>query len=300
MMTSRLQTIVQASRPPFLLLPIVCVALGVATVSSPVKLLDLILVVIAAVMANACVNLFNEYFDFNSGLDLTTEKTPFSGGSGALVNAPEMVKHVLYAALVSLAVLISIGSYFLWLKGWFVVPLGLLGIIIIITYTRYINSKPWLCLIAPGLGIGTLIVLGTYIALSSTVTTLGLLNALLISLLPFFLINNLLLLNQIPDIEADKKVGRKHFAIAYGIKNAERAFAVIWLFSMVSIVSLVEYQLVPMTALFALIPLSLSVFSLYGFKKHKADIGKAPHFLALNVAATLLAPLVVAIAIFTH
>ena len=58
---------------------------------------DLMLVLIGAVSAHISVNTFNEYFDFLSGLDAKTVKTPFSGGSGALVENPnhEMQYYIL-------------------------------------------------------------------------------------------------------------------------------------------------------------------------------------------------------------
>lgn len=294
---SKIKTLITAARPPFLLLPIVCVILGIASVRAPLEPVNTLLVFLAALIANACVNLFNEYFDFQSGLDLTTEKTPFSGGSGALVVAPEYAKSVLHAALVAVLALLTIGGYFLWLRGWHIVPLGVCGIVLIIAYTNYINAKPWLCLIAPGFGIGSLMVVGTFLALSPSVTVVNLLNAIALSMLPFFLINNLLLLNQIPDIEPDRKVGRNHFAIAYGITSAKTAFAVFWLLAATTIVALVEYQLIPMAGLWALIPLFLSGIAWFGLKKHQAAIGTKPHFLALNVIATLTTPLFIAVVI---
>ncbi len=41
------------------------------------------LALLGAFLAHISVNTLNEYFDFKSGLDLETIKTPFSGGSGA-------------------------------------------------------------------------------------------------------------------------------------------------------------------------------------------------------------------------
>ena len=97
-------------------------------------------------------------------------------------------------------------------------PIGIVGLALIVTYTQCINHLPLLCLIAPGLGFGVLMVMvvGTQIVLTGEHTPL----AWLISLVPFFLVNNLLLLNQYPDIKADSDVGRKNIAIAIGIKKA--------------------------------------------------------------------------------
>ena len=36
------------------------------------------------------------------------------------------------------------------------------------------------------------------------------------SLVPFFLVNNLLLLNQFPDVAADRQAGRRHLLVQHG------------------------------------------------------------------------------------
>ncbi|MAK74397.1 MAG: prenyltransferase, partial [Pseudomonadales bacterium] len=72
-------------RPPFLLLALVTVALAAALTPSALLLdSDWLLVLLGALAAHGAVNVLNEYADFHSGLDLHTERTPFSGGSGYL------------------------------------------------------------------------------------------------------------------------------------------------------------------------------------------------------------------------
>ncbi len=47
------------------------------------------LVLLGALAAHGAVNALNEYADYRSGLDLRTARTPFSGGSGTLVDHPQ-------------------------------------------------------------------------------------------------------------------------------------------------------------------------------------------------------------------
>ena len=82
-------------RAPFLLLAPACVSVGVASAyreTGTIHWIQVVMVLIGAVSAHACVNAFNEYFDFKSGLDAKTDKTPFSGGSGTLPAQPQLVK----------------------------------------------------------------------------------------------------------------------------------------------------------------------------------------------------------------
>jgi 1,4-dihydroxy-2-naphthoate octaprenyltransferase len=151
-------------RLPFLILTPACVMLGAATADwsgSPLNFFYLALALIGAVGAHISVNALNEYHDFESGLDFKTEPTPFSGGSGTLPKNPEKSHVALITGLVSLTVTTLIGVYFLFASGLWLLPLGLLGVITIVAYTKWITKNPFLCLIAPGLGFGPFMVMGT-------------------------------------------------------------------------------------------------------------------------------------------
>ena len=67
---------------------------------------------------------------------LRTTRTPFSGGSGTLPAHPEASRGALAVALVALAVTAAVGLRFLLRWGWDLLPLGLLGLLAIVLYTR--------------------------------------------------------------------------------------------------------------------------------------------------------------------
>ncbi|MDQ4422556.1 MAG: hypothetical protein QF808_01485, partial [Thalassolituus sp.] len=78
---STFTTTLKTTRPPFLILTPVCLLMGFAASGySPQLNPDLIWVVLGALLAHISVNMLNEYQDFKSGLDLVTDRTPFSGG----------------------------------------------------------------------------------------------------------------------------------------------------------------------------------------------------------------------------
>lgn len=213
--------VVRASRPGFLMLAPLCAGLGVTLAwqqGEPPPLLDTVLVLSGAVLAHATVNLLNEYEDFVSGLDLITRRTPYSGGSGALPTTPSAAKRVLGAAFGTLALVIAIGLYFLWLRGLPMLVLGAAGVVLMLTYTRWITRSPLLCLFAPGLGFGPVMVLGSLVALGARLDDL----AVTVALISLLLVSELLLINQIPDVDADRKVGRRHLVITLGKHKAAR------------------------------------------------------------------------------
>ena len=283
-------------RVPFLILAPVCVFLGMSTVvanQESISLLALMLALLGAFLAHISVNTLNEYFDFKSGLDFETIRTQFSGGSGALPQNPEMVGSVLAVGLASSIILFMIGSYFVWQFGTGIIPVGITGLVIIATYTSWINKHPFLCLVAPGLGFGFLMVAGTQFVLQGEFTPLS----WLVAAVPFFLVNNLLLLNQYPDIKADAKAGRYHFPIAYGVKRSNLVYGLFALATAVVIIALILAGHLPMLSLIALLPMPLAMFSLYGAVKHGEAIGSYPQYLGANVAVTILTTLLLGVSL---
>jgi len=283
-------------RPSFLLLTPVCVFLGLSTslaVESVINLSIFFVILLGAISAHISVNTLNEYYDFKSGLDLTTAKTPFNGGSGALPEHPEMAGLILIVGLVSLFITIIIGGYLLLNDGVKILPIGIVGVVLIITYTQWLNRFPLLCLIAPGLGFGVLMVVGTHLILTGEYSPFP----WLVSLIPFLLINNLLLLNQYPDITADASVGRKTFPIAFGIKKSNLIYAIFMVAAYLLILFYSIEGLIPTLSLIALLPLLFSLFAFTGAIKYASKIGDFPHYQAANVVAALLTPLLLAISI---
>lgn len=284
------RTILQSTRPSFLILSPVCVFLGTSTAIAAQGTIDttvLTLIVIGALCAHISVNTLNEYTDFKSGLDLITIKTPFSGGSGALPGDPAMANMVLAAGLITFSLTMAIGIYFLSNHGTLVLPIGIIGLVIILTYSKWLNRWPFICLIAPGLGFGILMVVGTNYLLTGENT----ITPWLAALVPFFLVNNLLLLNQYPDIQADKSIGRNHFPIAYGTKASSYVYGIFFISAYATILLGIYYKYFPGLSLVAVLPAALSLYSMKGAFKHAEKIGESPQYLGVNVAATLLTPL---------
>ena len=119
----------------------------------------------------------------------------------------------------------------------------------------------------------------------------------LVAVVPFFLVNNLLLLNQYPDIQADIKVGRNHFPIAYGVNRSTMVYGLFVLATIVTIVAYIVAGYLPVLSLIALIPIPLAIFSLYGAVKHGAAIGNYPQYLAANVAVRTLTTLLLGVSL---
>ncbi|WP_448211784.1 prenyltransferase [Colwellia sp. MEBiC06753] len=155
--------VLQTFRPSFLILTPVCLFLAAAFAHAQgisFALTSLIIIFLAALLAHIAVNTLNEYQDFTSGLDLLTKRTPFSGGSGTLPNNPQLAATTLVLGVVSVLLIVILGGYLAYQTTFALIPFGLIGLAIVITYTKWLNRSPWLCLIAPGTGFGIIMVVG--------------------------------------------------------------------------------------------------------------------------------------------
>ena len=283
------------ARLPFLALTLACLLLGLATVWRTGVMLDLGLlaqVVVGALCAHISVNMLNEYADFRSGLDATTQRTPFSGGSGALPAHPQCATAVLITGVLALGVTLGVGLVLLRLRGWALLPVGLAGVLLVLLYTPWITRRPVLGLLAPGLGIGPVLVVGTHVALGGH--NWG--AALAASWVPACLASALLLLNQFPDREPDRAVGRRNLVIVYGRPWAARLVLVLHGLAALGLLVLVLLRWLPAASLWGLAPMAL----VWPLGRWLLRYGDEPDRLlpamALNVVVALAAPLFMAVA----
>ena len=288
--------LLRTSRPAFLLITPVQVFLAwMAAIDAHriVALQDVILVLLAALAAHISVNALNEYSDFHTGVDALTQRTPFSGGSGALQRFPESANLVRYFAWGALALVLALGVYFVLVRGDLpLLLLGVLGLVITLNYTPRLNRHPWLCLVAPGLGIGVVMVWGSELALSGNLSQAG----VYAGLVSFFLVSNLLLLNQLPDIAADQKAGRRTFPIAYGAQRSIQMAAVFFGLAIAVIVTGSCAEVLPPLSWIALLPLLSLPLLLQGLVRYASQPQSLVPYLGLNVILTLSVPILLGIA----
>ncbi len=293
MSASSLQAALAAVRLPFLTLPPVCVGLAAAVVhyrGLPLDWNQVGLALLGATAAHAAVNALNEYGDFRSGLDLRTRRTPFSGGSGFLPRAPGKAHVALLTGVIACVVTAAIGLYFVRVRGPGLLPLGLLGLFLVVAYTRWLTRAPVSCLIAPGLGFGTLMVMGTEFALTGRYSTAG----LAASMVPFFLVSDLLLLNQFPDVEADRQIGRLHLPIAIGRRAAAWVYAAFLAGAYGAVLAGWLLRLFPAAALLALLTAPLAAGTARGAIRHADNIPELVPYMGRNVLLSLATPALLA------
>jgi 1,4-dihydroxy-2-naphthoate octaprenyltransferase len=169
--------------------------------------------------------------------------------------------------------------------------IGLLGIGLIYFYTSKITHHAWLCLIAPGLAFGPLMMGGAYMVLGGQ-NGLG---VFMVSLVVFFLVNNLLLLNQFPDLEADKRFGRIHLPILIGRQNAAWFFVIFLLAAYLVLLTGIWLKVLPFYSLLGGLTVLMAVPAANKVIQHAEHVELLKPTMALNVAITLATPVLVAV-----
>jgi 1,4-dihydroxy-2-naphthoate octaprenyltransferase len=279
------------TRPQFLLLSVVLAFLGTCIAWYEFKefggtfhLGHALLAFFGLLLCHISVNVLNDYFDYKSGIDLAVRRTPFSGGSGILPAALLKPRQVLWFGLVSFLLAIPIGVYFVVAldNGWQLLPLLLVAAVCIVLYTPFLTRVGWPEW-APGAGMGALPVLGAYFVQTTAYTF----PAVIACIPSGILVHNLLLLNEFPDAEADRKAGRKTLPIVMGKTKAWIVYSALTLAVYLWIIGWVAAGKMPAFSLLALLTLPLAIKAIMGARKHD-DMSQLVPAMANNVLVVLL------------
>jgi 1,4-dihydroxy-2-naphthoate polyprenyltransferase len=272
------------TRPQFLTLSVVLAFLGatIARYDGHFVLWQAVLAGVGLVFTHASVNILNDYFDYRSGVDLATRRTPFSGGSGILPAGLLTPNQALWLGIVFLVLAVPIGVYFTIERGWQLLPLLLVAAFFIVLYSPFILKRPWPEWVA-GAGLGTLPILGMYFSQTGAYTF----HAVIAAIPSGFLVHNLLLLNEFPDAEADTRANRKTLPITIGKRNAAFVYAAVNIAVYVWIVAWVAAGTMPAWTLLALLTIPFTIRAING-AFHNDDPARLAPGMQANVMCVLL------------
>lgn len=222
---------------------------------------------IGLVLWHISIQVLNDYFDYRSGVDLKTQRTPFSGGSGVLPAHLLKPRSVLKFALVCFALAVPIWTYFVIAKGLLLLPLVGLGAVCVLLYTPVLTR--WrLAEISSGIGLGILPILMSYFIQTGEYTT----EAVVASIPCGILLFNVHLLNEFPDVEADKVGKRKTIPIVLGRVKASWIYLAGALTVYVWVVAWVAVGVMPLTALLSIVTIPLALWTTRGALSYKDKV----------------------------
>lgn len=248
---SKVKVWLEELRPPFLILSVVFAVLGVVVALKDgfFNPLYAALTVVGVAALHAAANVLNDYFDYRSGIDIETERTPFSGGSGVLPSAKMTPRGVLLEGILFLLGGLGIGFYFIYVSGFnpILISLVLFAVAGIVLYSPVV-SRVGFGEILVGLCFGPPLLLGVYFVQASTLS----LEAGILGLITGILTAAVLYVNEFPDLRADVKFGRYHAVARLGKARAASALKYIFASAYAALAISSAARIVPLVALIGL------------------------------------------------
>lgn len=212
MSTSKLSIWIEAARPQTLAAAIIPVLVG-ASLAYQTELLNwtnTTVALICAMLIQIGTNFANDYFDFIKGSD-TDERIGFRRATAAGLTTP---KQMLNATILTMTLAFFLGLYLVWSAGWVILIIGLLSLLFGILYTG--GPFP---LGYNGLGdvfvfifFGTVAVMTTYYVNALEWSEASFWASLAVGALCV----NILVVNNLRDVEQDKKSGKKTLGVLFG------------------------------------------------------------------------------------
>ncbi|MHB8138643.1 MAG: UbiA family prenyltransferase [Smithellaceae bacterium] len=184
----------------------------------PIHLFHFVLVVIGVTVNHFGLNLVDDVLDYRHAVDLQKgeEKNFFTGGSGVLPEGLLKDTQMLKVAVLFFCMTVVIGVYLTYTCGWPVLVLGLFGMLSSIFYTVPPIRFGYRGFGEAGLlvNFGPVIVLGSYYVQARAFAC----EPLIASLVPGFMMWSMIIINEIPDYETDRRGGKWNLVARFGRK----------------------------------------------------------------------------------
>lgn len=291
-----------ATRPMFLLTTLIGTLIGIAAAfASGVALrADTVMVTIAcALLANAGINVLNDYFDARNGTDEANSDRiyPFTGGSRFIQNGVMSLREMLFFGTALMALTAAGGLWLAWASGPGLLLIGAAGLLIGWGY-----SAPPVQFNHRGLGEAcvfagfVLITLGADFVQRAAFAAAPLVAAVGFALL----VTNVLYINQFPDRAADALAGKRHWVVRLGPQRARWGYPLLAGMAYLWVAGSVAAGALPGLALLSLAPAVLSARAariLLGAAARPAALAPA---LPMTVAAALSHGALLALAVAGH
>jgi 1,4-dihydroxy-2-naphthoate polyprenyltransferase len=215
-------------------------------------------------------NLLNDYFDHRTGNDEANRNfSPFNGGSRVIQDGVLAPAGVLRLGLAFLAAGFAAGAVFtFWTRSPVIPVLGAVGLISIVGYT----AKPLAVgyrgfgELLVGLNFGPLSVLGAAFVQTGRVDWATLWAGIPVGCL----IAAVLLVNEIPDMEADASVSKRTWVVRYGANASVRIYVFLLGTAFMTVLAGVLTRGIPLACLLilpSLVPAFRAVSTLTGILK---------------------------------
>jgi 1,4-dihydroxy-2-naphthoate polyprenyltransferase len=197
----------------------VLVGTALAATGDTFKPLTLLAALIGALFIQVGTNLSNDYSDARRGADTDDRLGPVRVTAGGLVPP----RQVLIATYVAFGVAVLAGTYLIATAGWELLLVGAASILAGVLYTG--GPRPYgyegLGEVFVFLFFGVVAVTGSYFAQTETLDWEALVLAVPVGLLA----SAILVVNNVRDLETDRRAGKRTLAVRLGRERARTLFA---------------------------------------------------------------------------
>lgn len=283
-----LGTLLLAARPQYLGASVAPVLVGSALGYAVTGGFDVGLFVLAtlAIMAlHAGANVVNDYFDHVSRNDwVNRNPTPFSGGSRFIQDGRLSPRATLMAGLAYLALGCVIGLTIVFLtRSAFILGIGLAGVLGAFFYTAGPIQLGYRGVgeVVIGILFGILPVFGSYYLQSWSADTLPLLPALIVAILIFLVI----LVNEFPDLAADRQVSKRTLVVQFGVGPAVWIYRVVLALTYPLAAAMLLHRSTCFAGVFYLLTVPLGIFAMRSVNSR--EVVKAGHYGANRMTIVL-------------
>lgn len=246
------------------------------------------------VIANhAGANLLNDYFDAIGSDPVNQSVTPFSGGSRLIQEGLATRRSYLLAALFAygagllLTIILAI-SYF----NFFIFVLGISGLILGVIYSAtypFGMGRGWGEL-AVGLAFGPCAVLGSYLLQTNHLSWGAFMAGIPLGLL----VMGILILNEFPDLEADRLVGKRNWIVRAGdVKRGVWIYLGVITLAYLTVLAGIFAGIFPVKILFAYSTLPLAIWIFLKARWYRGQVSELIPAMAGNVGLHFLTGLMI-------
>jgi 1,4-dihydroxy-2-naphthoate octaprenyltransferase len=235
------------------------------------NIIDAFLTYTGVIFLHASVDILNDYWDYKRGIDTTTKRTAFSGGTGILPERKLKPETVYKAGLFCLLIGLFIGIYFVFHSGFIIAIILAIAVTSIYFYsTTIVNIGLGETLVAVK---GSMIVIGTAYVQSGIIDTSIVFIGVIIGLLSSIV----LFIASFPDLGADKAKGRKTLVILLGEDRGAKIYPFIIgsIYCLLVIGILLEYLTIYAIITFISIPFAVRSIKLIKNYEKIEDVVKA-------------------------
>lgn len=262
----------------------------------------------AILLLHAGTIAFNDYFDFRSGADVIgRERTPFTGGTGLLVDGTLKPHQVLAAGSLCFAICIAIGLYIVFTRSPVIFLFGVVGVALGIFYTapplklayRLLGEITWLASF-PLTALGALFVQSPIFRPGDAIVMSPAIVATIVTIVPIALLATAgLLVLELPDYHADRKARKVGIAVLAGKKTTTVLLIVLCAIAFGWLILSVASGFLSGLALLALAGLPVLAWMVRGLVKHSESPAKiVPHIVAGVVSIYLISAIVIISLVF--